>query len=189
MTAPVSTALPAWSDRLIAALDEADRNAREVLAGLTAEELNRQPQPGSWSVGQCLEHLCITNEIYLPAISTSLRSKQTSPVQEIRLGWFGRWFINNFIEPSPQTRRAPAPKKIVPAAHIEPSVLDRFVRSNQGVRELIQHAREYDVNSIRFRNPFVPLIRFTVGTGLEVITRHERRHLLQAQRARASFRS
>jgi DinB superfamily len=189
MTAPVSTALPAWSDRLIAALDEADRHAREVVAGLTAEELNRQPQPGSWSVGQCLEHLCITNELYLPAISSSLRGKQSSPVWEIRVGWFGRWFINNFIEPSPQTKRARAPKKIVPSARVEPSVLNRFVRSNQGVRELIQHAREYDVNSIRFRNPFIPLIRFTVGTGLEIVTRHQQRHLLQAQRARASVHS
>jgi hypothetical protein len=37
-----------------------------------------------------------------------------------------------------------------------------------------------------FRNPFVPLIRFTVGTGLEILSKHERRHLLQAERIRES---
>jgi hypothetical protein len=37
-----------------------------------------------------------------------------------------------------------------------------------------------------FRNPFVPVIRFTVGTGLEILSKHERRHLLQAERVRES---
>jgi hypothetical protein len=32
----------------------------------------------------------------------------------------------------------------------------------------------------------VALIRFTVGTGLEILTRHENRHLLQAERVRAN---
>src|SRR2546430_4319296 len=39
----------------------------------------------------------------------------------------------------------------------------------------------------RFKNPFVRIIRFTVGTGLEVLWRHERRHLLQAERIRAAL--
>jgi hypothetical protein len=53
-------------------------------------------------------------------------------------------------------------------------------------RELIRRASSYDVNRIRFRNPFVPLLRFTVGTGLEIITKHEDRHLLQAERLKQS---
>jgi hypothetical protein len=31
--------------------------------------------------------------------------------------------------------------------------------------------------SVRFKNPFVPLLRFTIGTGLLVINAHDRRHL------------
>jgi hypothetical protein len=64
-------------------------------------------------------------------------------------------------------------------------VLDRFLRTNRDIREFIHRAEPYDVNRVRFRNPFVPLIWFTVGTGLEVLVRHERRHLLQAERIRA----
>jgi hypothetical protein len=36
--------------------------------------------------------------------------------------------------------------------------------------------------SVRFQNPFVPLLRFTIGTGLLVINAHDRRHLWQAER-------
>jgi len=177
-------ALPAWPARLIAELDAADERAEELVSGLNPEQLNWQPRPGAWSVGQCLEHLCISNEVYVPAISASLVGKPVSTVQDITVGWFGRWFIRSYIEPSPQTKQARAPKKIAPRARVEPSVLDRFLRSNQAARELLRQASDHDVNCIRFRNPFIPLLRFTVGTGLEIIPRHERRHLLQAERAK-----
>ncbi len=179
--------MPAWSNRLLAEFDAADQSARELITGLTPEQLNWQPAPGAWSVGQCLEHLCITNEAYLPAISGSLAGKPDSAVQEITPGWFGRWFIRSFIEPSPQTKRAKAPKKIVPGARVELSVLDRFLRGNQAARELVRHAGDYDVNRIRFRNPFIPVLRFTAGTGLQIVSRHQRRHLLQAERTKRSL--
>ena len=185
--APQNTvAVPAWSIRLIAELNAADGRARELATGLNPEQLNWQPQPGAWSIGQCLEHLCITNELYLPPILASLAGKQLSPVQDITPGAFARWFIRSYIEPSPQTKHARAPKKITPGTRVEPSVLDRFLRSNQTLRELIDRARDYDVNHIRFPNPFIPLLRFTVGTGLEVVSGHQRRHLLQAERAKQS---
>ncbi len=186
MAPATGTALPAWSVRLLAELDAADERANQLVIGLNPEQLNWKPGPGVWSVGQCLEHLCIANEVYLPAISNSLEGKPVSAVQDILPGWFGRWFIRSYIEPSPQSKHGRAPKKIVPGARVELSVLDRFLRSNQAARELVRHARDYDVNRIRFKNPLVPVLRFTVGTGLEIVSRHERRHLLQAERAKRS---
>jgi hypothetical protein len=183
-----STALPAWPVRLMAELDASDQRARDLVDGLTLELLNRPPTAGAWSVGQCLEHLCVANEVYLPAISDSLTGKPVSPVEEIMPGWFGRWFIRNYIEPSPQSTRATAPKKITPGARVEASVLERFLRGNQALRKLVCQAGEYDVNRVRFRNPFVPLIRFTAGTGLQILTRHQVRHLLQAERAKQAIK-
>jgi DinB superfamily len=187
MASEISAVLPAWPVRLITELDAADQSAKELVAGLTPEQLNQQPAPGAWSVGQCLEHLCIASELYVPAMAASLEGRSTSAVEEIAPGWFARWFIRSYIEPSPQSKRASAPKKIVPAARVEPSVLDRFLRSNQAARELIRHAGDYDVNHIRFKNPFLPGVRFTVGTGFQIIARHERRHLLQAEAAKESL--
>jgi hypothetical protein len=175
---------PAWAIRLLSELDASDETAKELLVGLTPERLNWQPASAVWSVGQCLDHLCRTNEVYLPPISRSLAGKPSSPVPEITPGWFGRWFLRNYVEPSTKTRRAAAPKVIAPAALVESSVLDRFLTSNQAVRQLVSLASSYDVNRIRFRNPLIPLIRFTVGTGLEIVSKHERLHLLQAERTK-----
>ena len=178
---------PPWCLRLISELNAADERATALAKTLTPRQLNWTPSPGVWSVGQCLEHLYVSNEVYCEPISNSLVGHPLSMVQDITPGWFGQWFIRNYIEPSPGTKRRRAPKKVRPGAQVEPSILDRFLASNRRARDLVHRARNYDVNRIRFKNPFIPVIRFTVGTGLEILLKHQRRHLLQAERIRESL--
>lgn len=186
MNTQLASSSPAWSIQLLAELDANDHKARELTAGLTVEQLNWQPAPGAWSIGQCLEHLCLASEKYLPPISAALVNQPLSPVREITPGWFARWFIRSFIEPSPMTKRASAPKKIVPGSRVDLSILDRFLRGNRDTRELIRKFETCDVNRIRFVNPFISILRFTVGTGFMLTCGHERRHLLQAERVKQS---
>ncbi len=174
--------LPAWSVRLIDELDAIDRRATDLARGLSPEQLNWKPAEDVWSVGQCLQHLYVANEVYVPAIAGALDDRPPSPVQDITPGWLGRWFIGTYIDPSSRGRRARAPRKIAPAERIDPSVLDLFLRSNEVARDLVRRAGAYNINRIRFGNPFIPLLRFTVGTGLEILWRHQRRHVLQAER-------
>src|SRR5712691_1940568 len=54
---PQERGAPAWSVRLAADLDANVQFAKKLVAELTDEQLNWQPAPGPWSVGQCLEHL------------------------------------------------------------------------------------------------------------------------------------
>ena len=185
-SAPAFTNAPAWAIRLAFELSGNDQTANSLVSGLTEEQLNWQPAPGSWSIGQCLEHLCITNEAYMPRLSEALQGKADSPVEQIVPGLLGGWFIRSFVEPSPNTKRVSAPAKIRPASRVSLSVLHRFLAGNKSCRELIVGARSKNVNRIRFWNPLVPGLRFTVGAGLEIISSHERRHLLQAERVRDS---
>lgn len=182
-----ATANPPWFLRIASELDTADARAVALMRGLTVAQINWKPRPDAWSIGQCLEHLCLSNEVYAPPMLEALGDEATGPADEIRPGWFGRWFIRRYIEPTTQSMRARAPTKIVPVAtQIDASILDRFLRSNTRIREVMAGARRHDVNHVRFRNPFVPLIRFTVGTGLQIIARHNHRHLLQAERVEQS---
>jgi hypothetical protein len=178
---------PPWCLRLISELNAADDRATALAKGLTPQQLNWRPGPGEWSVGQCLEHLCVANDVYCRAISNALADQPLGVAQEIVPGWFGQWFIRNYIEPSSSMKRRRAPRKIKPGAQVEPSILDRFLDSNVMARELVHRAGNYDVNRIRFTNPFVPVIHFTVGTGLEILSKHQRRHLLQAERIKNSL--
>ena len=185
MVTPVAEAAPSWTARLIRDLHDSDRHAKTLVDPLSVAQLNWRPRPDAWSIGQCVEHLCVSNEHYLTAIGRRLDPGRPGFVTEITPGWFGRWFIRNYIAPVPVARRR-APGKIQPSTLIDVSVLDRFLEGNKWAREVIERAATHDVNRLRFRNPFVPIIYFTVGTGLEILTQHEKRHLLQADRVRES---
>src|SRR5690349_1459514 len=97
---PVDPGLPAWSGRLIDELNTTDQRASDLAGGLDSEQLNWKPTKDVWSIGQCLQHIYVANEVYLPAIAHALEGRRPSPVQDITPKWFGRWFIRTYIEPS-----------------------------------------------------------------------------------------
>jgi hypothetical protein len=178
--------LPKWSLRILSELDAADRRAESIATGLRPSQLNWQPRQGAWSVGQCLEHLRAVNEIMVPLLCAALEDRPHGGVEEITPGWFSGWFIRTYIAPNPGGARARAPKKIEPTRQVEPVILETFLRSTEAARALVRQASNYDVNLIRYKNPFIPLLRFTVGVGLEIIAKHQGRHLLQAEGVRQS---
>src|SRR3954470_8399405 len=116
----LATTPPAWVGRLLHELDDTDRRATAVASALTREQLNWKPDPAAWSVGQCLDHLCVANDVYIPAMEQALDGRPAGTAAAITPGWFGRWFIDNYIEPSDRTKRGRAPAKIVPASEVSP---------------------------------------------------------------------
>src|SRR5215831_7747482 len=75
MGTPATIALPDWSTRLLNELDDNDLRARELVTPLNAEQLNWRSAEGTWSIGQCLEHLCATNDVYPSPIIAALEGK------------------------------------------------------------------------------------------------------------------
>ena len=86
---------PTWAARLLRQIDEADARAARLASGFTTTQLNWKPSPGEWSVGQCLDHLCVANDVYLASIARSFEGRPRAVVSEISPGWFGRWFIRS----------------------------------------------------------------------------------------------
>lgn len=185
-TASAGSPLPDELRRILDDLDANERRVAELLSGLDDTTVNWRPDDRSWSTAQCIDHLNVAARVYHAAMEPALaaaRTKGRTRRGPIRPGWFERKFLES-LEPPPK-RKLPAPSKIVPAlrGHRD-ELLEEFRRQHATVSELIRASAGLDLGSIRFRNPFLPLLRFTVGTGLLVIPAHERRHLWQAEQLR-----
>lgn len=186
----MTPALPPDLAALARAYSTMVEEVRTLVAGLSPTQLNWQPRAGrAWSIGQCLEHLAIAARAYLdelePAVADARRAGNRPRTGELRLPAFGAWFVAQ-LEPPPK-RRLPAPAKIQPPSTVEPAgVVASFATAHERAAALLPAAAEVDLNRVRFRNPFVPLVRFTVGTGLVILAAHSRRHLAQARSVRAA---
>jgi hypothetical protein len=67
-------------------------------------------------------------------------------------------------------------------------VLRAFIAAHDQTRAMVRDAQQLDLNRIRFKNPFIGVLRFTVGSGLLIIGAHNRRHLWQARQVIKSMK-
>jgi DinB superfamily len=184
-----SGSLPQDLEDLRHQLDAAEREATALIEDLDDERLNWRPSPAAWSIAQCLDHLSAASRVYLVAMegaAAAARRRGWHRRGPIRPGAPSRWFLRE-LEPPPR-RRLRSPRKIAPMAPPLPAsnaaVGEEFKRQQAWARALLAAVADLDLNRARFVNPFVPLVRFTLGTGFLVIAAHQRRHLLQAARLR-----
>ncbi len=167
-------------------LEASDREARALLADLDEERFNWRPDERSWSVAQCLDHLNVANRVYLAVMRPAVEDARRRGVLRqgpIRPPMLERWFVRT-LEPPPKFR-LPTPRKIVPAFRkTRAEVSEEWGRLQADLADLLREAASLDLNAARFKNPFLPLVHFRVGTGFLVIEAHERRHILQAKKVR-----
>jgi hypothetical protein len=181
--------LPPDLRAILEELDKSDREAQRIIAGLSDAQANWQPRETAWSVAQCVDHLARTNTMYAAALLAAVqdaraaRQPRRAPIQP---AWFSRFFIRT-LEPPPK-RKLRSPKEIVPASRTRrEEVLLAFLQPQEHVRTVIREGAGLDLNRIRFRNPFIGFLRFTVGAGLLIIAAHDRRHLWQAEQVRQAI--
>ena len=191
MTSHTPTAaaeLPPELRDLLTQLDAIDRDVAEVVAGLDPERGAWRPAPSGWSVAECLDHLATANRAYLeafePAASRARRQgrRRRGPALP---GVAGRLFVASLEPPPRWWNRLPAPRKIRPRdAPALAEAVAAFRSSQAAVRAFVAQNADLDLAGVRFRNPFVRGVRFSLATGLHVIAAPERRHLLLARRVR-----
>jgi len=168
--------------------DAIERDAKTLTDGLTEATGTWREDDGSWSVAGCFDHLAIGNGLYVQALREgAARARKRGRFRRgpAAPGLIGGWFAS-FLEPPAGRRfRLKAPRKIVPRRHVSlEDAFSRFIESHRDVKRYLEENADLDLAGSRFANPFIPGVRFSLATGLQVTTAHERRHLWQAWRIR-----
>ena len=81
-----------------------------------------------------------------------------------------------------------SPPTIVPRE--SPALADaskQFLESQDQVRAFLGKYADIDLARVRFPNPFIRGVRFSLATGLHVIAAHDRRHVWQAWNVRKAL--
>jgi len=173
---------------LEAGLDAAERDARALVEGLAEAAAGWRDRPGSWSVAECLDHLATSNEVYLEAmrgVAADAAAHNRTRKAPARPGVIGRLFVRWLEPPVSPWLKGRAPRLIRPRP--APALTDasnRFLASQKAVRAFLRRYSDIDLAGVRFPNPFIRGVRFSLATGLHVLEAHERRHLWQAWRTR-----
>jgi len=147
------------------------------------EQLLWRPSHDSWSIAECVEHVAMSISEYLNPIRAAI-AKGAPPAADQNYAFVaGGWFSSAFLKRiGPEVRsKFKAPGKLRPLSLDPEKAFANLRRGHEQVQLLLAETAQLDLNRIRFRNPFIPVLRFTVATGFLVMAAHGRRHLLQAE--------
>jgi hypothetical protein len=169
-------------------LEAQERETQALAAGLTEAAGGWRAHEGSWSVAECFDHLATSNRVYLVAMrEAAARARQEGRMRRgpATPGLFGGMFVRSLEPPPGRFSKLKAPRKIRPrTAPPLSDALGAFVATQQDARAFLREHADLDLAGVRFVNPFIPGVRFSLATGLHVIVAHEKRHLWQARNVR-----
>jgi len=179
-----------------AVLDELENMTRDIIAiaerdfaPLTIEQLRQRPSAQAWSVGECLQHLNLYGEYYLPAMRNAIAGSTASAQNTFKGTWLGEYFANMML-PRPDgslSTKMNSPKDKNPALAASIAVPDDvvavFLQQQRDFLSGIAQARRADLQGIRIPITISRLIRLTLGDTLRFNVFHNIRHVHQAQRA------
>lgn len=163
-------------------LHDVENYVQQNLAALSEDQLNWQPAPCKWSIAQCLDHLIVTNEKYLPAFESILVGSYTHSFWQ-RINPFtkkmGLWLVKNISE-VPE-RRFKAPKTFAPDnKRYTASILRDFISHQQKLIPLFAALKKLKTREIVISSPVSSLITLRLKEALMLIVQHEQRHINQA---------
>ena len=159
--------------------------ASDLTGRFNLNQLTWQPANGErWSILECLDHLTVSTTVYLDAMEAAIMGARTGTANSgvfRTAGWPSAKALHD-IEPQ-QGLKLSAPSRIRPRPTLHPErVPEQFLCAMDKVSALVASSTGKDLNTIRFRNPLLPIIRFTVATGFLIVAAHGRRHLWQAKK-------
>ena len=145
------------------------------------------PAQQAWSIAECLTHLIITAEAYLPIwqqayVEARTKGRAASGNAAFKMDLLGKFFVW-FLEPPPKIRFR-APQEFRPLHIGSPAeVLSSFLASQERVLAAIAEADGLLLDQIMIRSPFDRRVRYSVWSSFRANAAHHRRHLWQAERA------
>lgn len=167
-------------------LEAASGRAQQLVAGLPSSELlGRRPQPDSWSIAECLAHLTLTSDAYLPLLRQAIARGRTDNLldtgREFHMEFTSR-LLAWWLEPPYRLKSKTGPA-FVPGLNDCANALPHFLGRQQQLAALLTEADGLALDRIKIASPFAAHVRYNVYSAFQLIAVHERRHLWQAEQA------
>lgn len=171
------------TDCLIPLLERIEAQAKGDLAGLDQSGMDWRPPAGGWSVAQVLEHMVITNELYMPRVAALITHAATS--QGEARAWkpslMGRILIKAVLPTTP--RKVKTLAKLEPDPVPGPDVVTRFLGTVREITDLLWRSKGIDMRKPRMTSPVSPLFRrLNLGDAFVILVAHTQRHMQQIER-------
>ncbi|HYR28694.1 MAG TPA: DinB family protein [Thermoanaerobaculia bacterium] len=177
-------------DDVEAELDDATKRAWQLIRSTDPRHFTVRPTPGSWSAAECLSHLSISTEMFLPVLRKAIDDAKARGWKSERkpsmdmLGRLLRWFL----EPPIRKRVATAAPFVPKSVRAKAEAFGEFSTLQSKLVDLVQEASGLDLKRMKIVSPFDKRVKYNVYSAFLILVAHQRRHLWQAEQVIAELR-
>lgn len=170
-------------EELLYLTDGAIKSA-QAFKELSGEKLNAKKDQTQWSILECLEHLNLYGDFYLPEIEKQLlKGDKVNDNKIFKSGVIGNYFTNLMKANNGKMKKMKSPKDKNPInSKLSAITIDRFLKQSETLRLLLNQARNVDLTKTKTAISLSSMIKLRLGDTFRFYVYHIERHVLQAQR-------
>lgn len=155
---------------------------------LDGAQLVERPEPNGWSVGEVLEHLCLSSELYDEPTRNLVRTAPrdaAAPGREWKSSFLGGLLAGALEKPG----KMKAPKAFRPGPTPRNGVLEAFLAGEHLVSSTMVEATLLDWRALRMGSPALPSFfpKMNLGDVFRIYAVHNTRHAKQIERVAAQL--
>ena len=165
----------------------ADETQR-MFGRLSGEQVNWKPGEGEWSIGQCFDHLIVSNRPFEPIFTEILAGRYRRRLRErvpFLPGIFGGLIIDA-LRPDSGRKVKARPAFYPSSSDIAPTIIPSFLEQQARLLRLMETSRRLDLETITITSPVVSFITYSLMDACRIIVAHEQHHVVQAMRVMES---
>lgn len=153
----------------------------EAFRDMPITALTQRPHAEAWNVLECLEHLNLYGDHYLPAIEQQMNtSRGGSAAPTFQPGLLGNYMTESMLPKGKLNKMKTFASKNPLNQPLDKAVIDRFLAQQTHLLALLQRAYEVNLNTVRVKTT-LPLLWFSMGDTLRFVIAHQARHFEQME--------
>ncbi|MBT2623227.1 DinB family protein [Chryseobacterium sp. ISL-6] len=154
----------------------------ETLLQKTDQELNHKTSENSWSVLECIEHLNLYGDFYIPEITHRISSSHSTTKTTFSPGILGNYFAKSML-PKEKLNTMKTFKTMNPIrAKLDKGVLKKFIWQEQQLLVLLEKSRNINLEKTKTSISISKLIKLKLGDTLRFVIYHNVRHIEQTKK-------
>ena len=177
------------SEKLIQLLKEQTRQhvtEVEKLQRCDLHTLTWRESDTSWNTLECLQHLNLYSDFYLPEIEKQIIASHTQHDINFKSGLLGGYFAKSML-PNGKLKKMKTFKSKNPLhKELHITVLDTFIQEQIKLLDLLNQSNHISLNKVKIKTSISSFLKLRLGDTFQFLINHIIRHLRQIERIQSA---
>ncbi len=151
----------------------------EELKNLDLDILTWRQDQNSWNILECIEHLNLYGDFYLPQIGSKIRKNNTKHEEEFKSGILGSYFAKSMLPREKLNKMKTFKDKNPLNKNLNDNVIHKFIANQHDLINLLTASKNVSLNKVKISTSISSLISLKLGDTFQFYINHIIRHLKQ----------